>query len=881
MADGRGVAFVSTDIELAETSGLGVVASGLAAKLVASGSPVTVVLVGDRASAPADLPYDVITAVAQPDEHAPTPFLARSRAAAHAVSDVAATSDLALVEFQDFEGLGFWALAHRSELGLDRVRLGVRMHGSIGLIEDSVGVSQPELDHAREMERGAYAMADVVIIPSAEMAPIVVDYYGVDPDRIVIGPPPVPSTERADWHRAATPQFVCFGRLREVKGSHDFVSAAVQLLGAGHDMDFRLVGEDGWSVTASKPMAAWLQDLIPARYRHRFSFEDQVPRSELPKALATAWAVALPSRFESFCVAAHEARAAGLPIVIPDLAAFRAFFDESTGALVYDGTVDELASAMLDLATHPDLTEWMAGMPPPEVGDPVAVYAGDLPNVRHPRSQAGAASAAVPRVYAAVVEPVPNHTAARRAARGILRVLPRGWALAAVRVLPQGLKDRFRGFASWPEEEARRADEDRHRAIRSAIKAGRFPELETPEVTIVIPCYNQGHYLEGAIASVFEQTFDSWEIVVVDDGSDDEATRAVIDRLDYPRTRVVRQENRGLPAARNAGMVIARGNYLVPLDADDEIAPAFLERLYDALVGLGGAAFAHCWAQLFGDVNGTYVPRSFNSYQILMSNSVVGCVLLRKTAWEAVGGYDESMIHGNEDWDLWVRVVSAGWGQVTVPEPLFRYRKVGASMTADTEARFERAQKEIVEMHGELYELGRLRRLKAEWYPLVSILAGPESDLTTLRRQTVTDVELIPVGVPPHGLSGLGEARSWKLRPPQPDVEAAIASARGKYIVDWEGIDGADPEFLDEAADELEAEPKAWGAGPEEGPVLWRTWGMTDPAAPLSGYLVVAGVSAAGDQQLVPGIAPDGAPGGAIRQPPEEEGRIPDWTQSA
>jgi hypothetical protein len=239
------------------------------------------------------------------------------------------------------------------------------------------------------------------------------------------------------------------------------------------------------------------------------------------------------------------------------------------------------------------------------------------------------------------------------------------------------------------------------------------------------------------------------------------------------------------------------------------------------------------------------------------------------------------MIQGNEDWDLWIRLAAAGWGQVLVPEPLFRYRKVGASMTADTEARFERARKEMVGRHPDLYEPHRLRRLKSEWYPLVTILAGPGSDLTTLGSQTVSDAELIAVGEPPHGLSELGEARGWKLRPAQADVEAAIASARGKYIVDWAEVDGADPDFLDRAADELESEPKAWGAGPEEGPVLWRTWGITDPAAPLSGYLVLPGVSAADEQQLAPGIAPDGAPEGAIRQPPEEEGRIPDWTHPA
>ena len=237
----------------------------------------------------------------------------------------------------------------------------------------------------------------------------------------------------------------------------------------------------------------------------------------------------------------------------------------------------------------------------------------------------------------------------------MVRALP-GWgARLAVRVVPRSLKDRFRAAADWRVEAERRAGQQRRRAVEGRITAGAFPELVDPEVTIVIPCFNQGAFIDDALMSVFEQTFTSFEIIVVDDGSTDPDTIAHLDRLDWPRTRLVRQENQGLPGARNAGMRLAEGRFLVPLDADDEIAPEFLEVLRSAVEERPDAAYAHCWSELYGDEEATWVARPFNPYLLALSNSVVGCVLMRTEAWKQVGGYDETMIHGNEDWDMWLR----------------------------------------------------------------------------------------------------------------------------------------------------------------------------------------------------------------------------------
>ncbi|MGH8951637.1 MAG: glycosyltransferase family 2 protein, partial [Acidimicrobiia bacterium] len=329
-------------------------------------------------------------------------------------------------------------------------------------------------------------------------------------------------------------------------------------------------------------------------------------------------------------------------------------------------------------------------------------------------------------------------------------------ARVAARLAPQGVKDRLRAQASWPEEQARLLRERRLGDVERRLAAGEFPELEAPDVTVVIPVHDNVDYLEEALASVYEQSHGSWEIVVVDDGSTDPDAVSLLDSLDRPRLRVIRQANVGLPGARNAGMKLARGEFLIPLDSDDELGPEYMTKLLTAMRSRPDAGFAHCLARLHGDIDAVWIPRPFNPYWQLIENAVVGCVLLRATAWEAVGGYDETMTSGNEDWEMWLRLTGAGWGQVRVEEPLFLYRKHGVSMSVTTEARFEQGRRMVRDRNQQLYEKEALKATRRDWYPLLTIV-GSSNPLPE-------DAELVPA------LDGLSD--TW-----------------GKYVIDLRGVE--------------------------------------------------------------------------------------------
>jgi glycosyltransferase involved in cell wall biosynthesis len=201
-------------------------------------------------------------------------------------------------------------------------------------------------------------------------------------------------------------------------------------------------------------------------------------------------------------------------------------------------------------------------------------------------------------------------------------------------------------------------------------------DMMPPRVTVILPCYNAHRYLDEAIASVRAQTLPEVEIVVVDDGSTDPATLAHLAALPAD-VRVVRQENRGLAGARNSGFREARGEFVLPLDCDDRLAPTMLEACLAALERGGGYAHAHM--TLFGDESGV-VRKTFNFFEQLATNQLPYCLLVPRALWLEAGGYDESMRLGYEDWEFNIRLGALGHFGAQVSEPLFHYRVSAAGM---------------------------------------------------------------------------------------------------------------------------------------------------------------------------------------------------------
>ena len=195
-----------------------------------------------------------------------------------------------------------------------------------------------------------------------------------------------------------------------------------------------------------------------------------------------------------------------------------------------------------------------------------------------------------------------------------------------------------------------------------------------PKVSVVIPCYNHGDFLIETLDSLQSQTFTDYEIIVVNDGSTDEATVTLLQSLNRSKTRVFHTSNMGVSAARNRGVAEAKGEYILPLDADDKIGSNYLELAVNVLETRPEVAIVYCERVLFGEREGVDSLPDYDPRALLVDNCIYPAALFRKGDWKTVGGYSEKMVHGWEDWDFWISLSELNKQVVKIPKPLFFYR---------------------------------------------------------------------------------------------------------------------------------------------------------------------------------------------------------------
>ena len=227
----------------------------------------------------------------------------------------------------------------------------------------------------------------------------------------------------------------------------------------------------------------------------------------------------------------------------------------------------------------------------------------------------------------------------------------------------------------------------------------------SPKVSVVIPCFNHGEFLPEAIASAAVAKRDDIEIIVVDDGSTDERTRTEIDGLTAQGIKVLRQENKGLAAARNAGIAASKGEYIFPLDADDHLRPGCLDHGIQILDANPEVGIVYGDGEYFGIRSGRWHIGPFDQSRLLQWNYIACCAVYRRSVWEQNRGYDGTMpVQGLEDWDFWLGALEHGWQFAYVPEILFEYRIAKESMITRTFG-FEAQIETFIGMkHGLLYE---------------------------------------------------------------------------------------------------------------------------------------------------------------------------------
>lgn len=219
------------------------------------------------------------------------------------------------------------------------------------------------------------------------------------------------------------------------------------------------------------------------------------------------------------------------------------------------------------------------------------------------------------------------------------------------------------------------------------------------KVSVVIPCFNAGEYLDEAVQSALAQTWQDLEVVIVDDGSTDPSTLDLLKQERWPRTRIIHQANAGPAAARNRAVREAGGRYILPLDADDTIEPSYVEKAVAVLEARPNVGCVYCKARKFGAEQGPWNLPVYTLRELVIDNVIFVTSLYRKADWESVGGYNEKLRHGVEDYDFWVKIAHLGREVVQLDDYLFNYRIQESSRTTS----FQERRARVVESYAEIF----------------------------------------------------------------------------------------------------------------------------------------------------------------------------------
>lgn len=194
-------------------------------------------------------------------------------------------------------------------------------------------------------------------------------------------------------------------------------------------------------------------------------------------------------------------------------------------------------------------------------------------------------------------------------------------------------------------------------------------------ITVIMPCYNQGEYMQEALDSLYAQTLKP-EIILVDDGSVDNSKEVIKANKGKIRS-ITNEKNSGIPFSVNAGIKASKGEYIAVMSQDDKFEPTYLEKCVKALELNPEAGVVTSDIQTFGSKDFIMKPSCDWTADALKVNTVAwGSSVIRKEVYDQLGGWDDKAEHYS-DWDMMCRIQKAGWELEYIEEPLFLFRVHG------------------------------------------------------------------------------------------------------------------------------------------------------------------------------------------------------------
>jgi glycosyltransferase involved in cell wall biosynthesis len=300
------------------------------------------------------------------------------------------------------------------------------------------------------------------------------------------------------------------------------------------------------------------------------------------------------------------------------------------------------------------------------------------------------------------------------------------------------------------------------RPLRSRLKED--DDTSAPhriDVSVIIPCFDDGQFLIEAIASFERVVPKNCELIVVNDGSKEPRTLEILKTLRDAGYSILDQENQGLSEARNAGIRLAAGRYILPLDADNRLRAGFVEAATEILDSSSEIGIVYGYRRLFGMKTDLDKVAEFDLEEILTFNYIDAGAMFRKQVWADCGGYDQR-VSPLEDWDLWIGAAEKGWRFHRLPQVTFEYRVRPDSLLSmvDNAEFLDHLLESMIIKHYELYEPRLVRQLakmkRSSAHLTVSLRRLSEENDLLRRGLLAAKHEIEPI-------DGIKNSRGWRL----------------------------------------------------------------------------------------------------------------------
>ncbi len=262
-------------------------------------------------------------------------------------------------------------------------------------------------------------------------------------------------------------------------------------------------------------------------------------------------------------------------------------------------------------------------------------------------------------------------------------------------------------------------------------------------VSVIVPCYNLGLYIEEALESVKKQTYDNIEIIIVDDGSTDEGTLSLLEKIKKTTDmNVIFQKNTGPSGARNRGIKEAKGKYILCLDPDDKIYKGYIKHAVDMFENSSSdIGIVTSWLKEFNLRGSVWKSSEYNPGRLLVENVIHTASVFKKEAWEKSGGYKTEMKGGYEDWEYWISIVELGYKWIVIPKIYFMYQIRDNSLSFSAMNKHNELYSKIISFHQDMYRkyANEIAYISSDIINTIRVQSGVNNNEA---RNTIKEIEI-------------------------------------------------------------------------------------------------------------------------------------------